>query len=185
VDTTQFLLRNLLELRWTPQLIKDGTIILSMIIENLYFLDSLNFLPMSKERRHILISHARRDISPTFLTRPTNWTMLALIPNPSSMGQTTSSSPIFGMVRRADNIFSNNQELLAYCMDDVNVLRQACCAFRNLFLKLVKMDPFRQAITIWAICSKGFGQCSLNQTLGVIPRARYRMRYRQSSSWGT
>ena len=43
----QFLLRKFLELRWTPQLIMDGTKILSMIVENLYFLDSLNFLPMS------------------------------------------------------------------------------------------------------------------------------------------
>jgi hypothetical protein len=43
----QFLLRKFLEMRWTPQLIMDGTKILSMIVENLYFLDSLNFLPMS------------------------------------------------------------------------------------------------------------------------------------------
>jgi hypothetical protein len=55
-----------------------------------------------------------------------------------------------------DQIFRNKEELLAYCMDDVNVLRQACCAFRNLFLKLVKMDPFRQAITISSICNKVF-----------------------------
>ena len=38
-------------------------------------------------------------------------------------------------------LFLKKDEMLAYCMDDVNVLRQACCAFRNLFLKLVKMDP--------------------------------------------
>jgi len=31
--------------------------------------------------------------------------------------------------------FCNKDELLAYCMEDVNVLRQACCAIRNLFLK--------------------------------------------------
>jgi len=31
---------------------------------------------------------------------------------------------------------------MAYCMDDVNVLRQACCAFRNLFLKWSKLTPF-------------------------------------------
>jgi len=55
-----------------------------------------------------------------------------------------------------DRIFCHKQELLAYCMDDVNVLRQACCAFRNLFLKLVKMDPFRQAIKISSICNKVF-----------------------------
>jgi hypothetical protein len=41
-----------------------------------------------------------------------------------------------------DKIFNNKEELLAYCMDYVNVLRQACCAFRNLFLNLVKMAPF-------------------------------------------
>ena len=43
----QFLLRKFLELRWTAELIMDVTKILSMIVENLYFLDSINFLPMS------------------------------------------------------------------------------------------------------------------------------------------
>ena len=37
-------------------------------------------------------------------------------------------------------IFHNKEALLAYCMDDINLLRQACCAFRNLFLKLVKWN---------------------------------------------
>jgi len=37
-----------------------------------------------------------------------------------------------------DKMFHNKEGLLAYCIDDVSVLRQACCAFRNLFLKLVK-----------------------------------------------
>jgi hypothetical protein len=43
----QFLLRRFLELRWVPQLIMDGTKILSMSVENFQFLDSLNFMPMS------------------------------------------------------------------------------------------------------------------------------------------
>ena len=54
-----------------------------------------------------------------------------------------------------DKIFNNREELLAYCMDDVNVLRQACCAFRNLFLNLVKMDHFLQAIKM-SICNNVF-----------------------------
>jgi len=70
-----------------------------------------------------------------------------------------------------DKIFRNKEELLAYCMDDVNVLRQACCAFRNLFLKLVKMDPFRQAITISSICNKVFRTMFLKpDTVDIIPR---------------
>ena len=80
-----------------------------------------------------------------------------------------------------DKIFCNKGELLAYCMDDVNVLRQACCAFRNLFLKLVKMDPFRQAITISSICNTMFRTMFLKpDPVGIIPRGGYRMGDRQS-----
>jgi len=43
----QFLLRRFLELRWAPQLIMDGSKILSMVVENLHFQDSLNYLPTS------------------------------------------------------------------------------------------------------------------------------------------
>jgi len=78
-------------------------------------------------------------------------------------------------------LFSNKDELLAYCMDDVNVLRQACCAFRNLFLKLVKMDTFREAITISSICNKVFRTMFLKpDAVGIVPRASYRMGDRQS-----
>ena len=42
----QFLLRKFLQLRLTPQLIMDGSKILSMVVENFCFLDSLNFLTM-------------------------------------------------------------------------------------------------------------------------------------------
>jgi len=78
-------------------------------------------------------------------------------------------------------LFSNKDELLVYCMDDVNVLRQACCALRNLFLKLVKMDPFREAITISSICNKVLRTMFLKPDAeGIIPRAGYRMGDRQS-----
>jgi hypothetical protein len=42
-----FLIRKFLELRWGPKLIMDGTKILTMCVENLIFVDSLCFLPMS------------------------------------------------------------------------------------------------------------------------------------------
>jgi hypothetical protein len=43
----QFMIRKFLKLRWKPKLIMDGAKILSIIVENLHYLDSLNFLPMS------------------------------------------------------------------------------------------------------------------------------------------
>ena len=56
-------------------------------------------------------------------------------------------------------------------MDDVNVQKQACCAFRYLFLKLVEMKPFWQTITISSICHKIFRTMSVKpDSVGIIPR---------------
>jgi len=70
---------------------------------------------------------------------------------------------------------------MTYSIDDVNVLGQACCAFRNLILKLVKMDPFRQAITISSICNNLFKTMFLKpDTVVIIPKAEFRMGDRQA-----
>jgi len=86
----QFVLRNFLELRWTPQLIMDGTNIFSMVVENLHFFDSLNFLPTSlKSMPYSLDLTCKKGYYQTFLILIRIWSMWALIPNPDSMGQTT------------------------------------------------------------------------------------------------
>jgi hypothetical protein len=83
---------------------------------------------------------------------------------------------------REGEIFPNKEELLAYCMDDVKILRQACCIFRKVFLDLVKMDLFRDAITISAIYRMVFKTKFLKpETVGLIARAGYRMGDRQST----
>ena len=51
----------------------------------------------------------------------------------------------------------------------------------KIAFKLVKMDPFRQAITIYSICNKVFRNMFLKpDTVVIIPRGGYRMGYRQS-----
>jgi hypothetical protein len=99
--------------------------------------------------------------------------MWVLIPSPNSTGRTLSAderAQFLWHEEQAGKVFSN-EELLAYCMDDINVLRQACCAFRNLFLKLVKMDPFREAITISSICNKVFRTMFLKSDTRYYPES--------------
>jgi len=80
-----------------------------------------------------------------------------------------------------DKVLKNGEKVLAYCMDDVSVLRQACCAFRYLFSKLVKIDPFRQTIKISSICNKVLRTIFLKpETIVIIPRGGYSMGDRQS-----
>jgi len=66
-------------------------------------------------------------------------------------------------------------------MNEVNILRQACCAFRNVFMQFVKMDIFHQAITISSIFQhvvpvdvSETGHCT------YYPERGYRIGHRQS-----
>jgi hypothetical protein len=63
------------------------------------------------------------------------WIIWALIPKTSIMGQKLSddeAAQTFARYEPKNKMFRNKEELLANCRDDVNVLRQACFAFRNL-----------------------------------------------------
>ena len=144
------------------QLIMDGTKILSVIVENLHFLDSLNFLPMSlKSMPKSFDFTCKKGYYPHFFNTANNLEYVGPYPEPKFYGAEYMSGDERAQIlewfeEQRNKIFCNKQELLAYCMDDVNVLIKAFCAFRNLFLNLFKMDPFRQAITISSICNKVF-----------------------------
>ena len=121
------------------QLIMDGTKILSVIVENLHFLDSLNFLPMSlKSMPKSFDFTCKKGYYPHFFNTANNLEYVGPYPEPKFYGAEYMSGDeraqfLEWYEEQNDKRFCNKQELLAYCMDDVNVLRQACCAFRNLF----------------------------------------------------
>jgi hypothetical protein len=77
-------------------------------------------------------------------------------------------------------LFCNKDQLLAYFMDEVSVLRQACCAFRNLFLKLVKMNLWKKGLTISSFGNNVFRTMFLKPyAVAIMPRTGYRMGHRQ------
>jgi G:T-mismatch repair DNA endonuclease (very short patch repair protein) len=165
----------------------DGSKILSMVVENFHFLDSLNFLPMSlKSMPKSFDLTCKKGYYPHFFNTASNLNYVSPYPEPEFYGADSMSVDertqfLEWYEEQKVKLFSNKAELLAYCMDDVSVLRQACCSFRNLILKLVKMDPFREAITISSICNKVFRTMFLKpDTVGIILRAGYRMGDRQS-----
>jgi hypothetical protein len=69
------------------QLIMDGSKILSMVVENLHFLDSLNYFTMSlKSMPKSCDLTCKKGYYLHFPTRPRIWILWALISNPSTMG---------------------------------------------------------------------------------------------------
>jgi len=64
VDTTQFLLKRFMELRLVPQMIMDCSNVLSVVVEKLHYLDSLNYLPESQEHAQIIQHHTQGVLYP-------------------------------------------------------------------------------------------------------------------------
>jgi hypothetical protein len=157
-----------------------------MVVENFHFLNSLNCLPMSlKKIPKSFDLTCKKGYYPHFFNTANNTNYVGPYPDPEFYGADFMSADeraqFMQWEEQKGKLFCNKDELLAYCMDDMNVLRQACCAFRNLFLKLIKMDPFREAITITSICNKVFRTMFLKpDAVGIILRAGYRMGDRQS-----
>ena len=124
MDTTQFLLR-FLELRWEPKLIMDGSKILSMVVENFHFLDSLNYLPMSlKSMPKSFDLTWNKGYYPNFNTA-SNLNYEGPYPEPEfyeadSMSADERTQFMQWYDEQKGKLFSNKDELLAYCMDDVN-----------------------------------------------------------------
>jgi hypothetical protein len=159
-----------------PQLIMDGTKILSMVVENFHFLDSLNFLLMSlKSMPKSFDLTCKKGYYPHFFNTAENLDYVGSYPEPEYYGANYMSGDEQAQFmdwhkEQKGKIFRNKEELEAYCMDDVKVLRQACCALRNLFFKLCGMDRFREALTISSICNKVFRTMFLKEeTVGIIP----------------
>jgi len=113
----QFLLRKFLELRWKPELIMDGSKILSMVVANLYFLDSLNFLPMSlKSMPKSFDLTCKNGFYPHFFNTADNLDYVGPYPEPKFCGADYMSSDERAQFlewhgEQKDKIFCNKQEL--------------------------------------------------------------------------
>jgi len=102
-----------------------------MIVENLYFLDYLNFLPMSlKSMNKSFYLTCKKGYYTRFFKTANNLDYVGRYPEPKFCGADYMSGYeqaqyLEWYEEQKDKILSHKQELLAYCMDNVNVLRQA------------------------------------------------------------
>jgi len=161
----QFIIRRFLKLRWAPQLIMGGGKILSVVVENLHFLDSLNYLPIIlKSVPKSFELTCKNGYYPPHLHHCNNLDYVRSHPEPKFYGadfmsgdERTQFSAWYEGVR--DKILNNREKMLAYCMEDVNILRQASCAFRNLFLKWSRWTPFGKPLQYRPFATRYSGSC--------------------------
>ena len=161
-----FILKYMLDNDLRPEVIKRGTQLLDLRYPklNICARDTLNFcaLKLSQFPKAVgLQGVTSKGAFPHFANKPENWDKIIPFPTPTEYGADRMSEK-----ERKDFFvwwtdeclsmrgrFDFRKEIKDYCSDDVTVLRLCALKFREDFIGLCQVDPFK-SVTIAAACQK-------------------------------
>nr|CAI5838221.1 unnamed protein product [Callosobruchus analis] len=187
---TQFILHHIMTKTYLkPELITQGTKLLLLSVENVKFIASLNYFPMplSKLPKAFGLQGLKKGYFPHLFNKNENWNYVGPLPaleyyDPDNFKYT----PILDdskderqklidwhtKLSKQQYVFDFQNEIVDYCISDVNVLQQACLKFRQIMLNEGNVDPFTEAITLLGACNKIFRRNFLKpETIGIMPKA--------------
>ncbi|XP_035205323.1 uncharacterized protein LOC118180326 [Stegodyphus dumicola] len=77
------------------------------------------------------------------------------------------------MKQHKGDVFNFQDEMLAYCRSDVDILRRCCLEFRAQFLDVANVDPF-QYVTIASACMATYRSGHIqSDTIAMVPTHGY------------
>ncbi|XP_054276408.1 uncharacterized protein LOC128995419 [Macrosteles quadrilineatus] len=189
----QFLLKYVLEdTKFTPKLVMRGTKVILMEIDNVRFVDSLSYFPMSLAalpKAFDLPPEKKKGYFPHLFNTLENQNYVGPMPAkkfycPESMFEKSHKDFENWYNDQVANrvTFDFKKEILEYCISDVDILAQACLKFRSIFLQECNVDPFLEAVTIASACNLAFRRNFLKKnTIGIVPKNGYRLTDAQSA----
>lgn len=170
-------------------LIINGTKILHIKVGRYSFIDSLNFfnVALSKLPEMFSLTNNSKGHYPHFFNTYENFDYVGMIPAIEFYGADQRKPKDrakliewYEMEQKNCCIFDNKRELIKYCREDVNILRNACLKFRSLLHDLTGVEPFYQ-ITLAGTAMNIFTSSFLKDNyIAVIPRNGYRFTDNQS-----
>ena len=182
-----------------PEVITTGSTYLSIYVPQckIRFLDSINFLPMalgdlpdSFDLKELHKGYFPRLL--VFNCKENQSAMLSQLPDkqyyqPNGMKPDKWQCFLKWYEEHKNDPFHFQEELLRYCRSDVDILRQSCLKFRQMFIDISTkngsgIDPFEHCITIASACNLVFRTNYLDpESLGIIPSHGYRPQQNQSN----
>ncbi|XP_018570577.2 uncharacterized protein LOC108910461 [Anoplophora glabripennis] len=172
-----------------PELIMRGTKIISMEVENVKFLDSLNYLPMALSKlpkAFDLGPELKKGYFPHYFNTEANQNYIGLLPpqeyySPDTMKTEDREKFLQWYEEHKNDEFNMQKDIVEYCVSDVEILTRACLKFRQQLMETTNVCPFTEACTIASTCNKVFRRNFLKpNTIGIIPKSGYRWRDNQS-----
>ncbi|XP_062574745.1 uncharacterized protein LOC134236588 [Saccostrea cucullata] len=164
-----------------PNVIMNGSKILSMEICGLKFIDSYSFLtfPLAKMPSAFGLNELKKGYFPHFFNTEQNQNYVGPYPpaafyKPDEM--TTSGRKAFyeWYDQQRKKVFDFQKEFVGYCISDVDILRQCCARFRSTLKKLVNVDPFQESITFASAANLAYRRNFMpKDTIAIIPNLGY------------
>ncbi|XP_070167752.1 uncharacterized protein [Polyergus mexicanus] len=183
----QFILKYIVENRnnLEPKLILNGTKIVMLTVGHTKFIDSVNYMPMRLSelpKAFGLQDTSDKGIFPHLFNTVENQSYVGPLPDAYYYSPETMKSEErerflvwHADMRQKNTVFDFQREIIRYCRTDVDILRQACMAFRKIFIDRGNVCPFEECTTIASTCMTVFRKNFLQQnTIGVIPTGGYR-----------
>lgn len=170
-------------------LIINGSKIIRIHVGRYSFIDSLNFfnVGLAKLPKMFSLENNCKGYYPHGFNRPENLDYVGTLPDikyfwPDHLKYEDREKLLawYGSELNENVLFNNREELLKYCKEDVNILRNACLKFRALLFDTTEVEPFYQA-TLAGTAMCVFTTKFMNEKqISVIPRNGYRFSDNQS-----
>ncbi|XP_071096204.1 uncharacterized protein [Haliotis cracherodii] len=166
-----------------PTKIRHGQQILQMTLGRLCFEDSLNFIPYPLKAfpKSFGLKEMKKGYFPHFFNTRVNQTYRGPYPpaityDPDGMSPAERTAFLEWHTQKVQEgaLFDLQEELLAYCQSDVDILRRGCADFRQNAIHSVGMDPFVEVMTAAAFTMKSFQKHDLKpNTIAILPPQGY------------
>ena len=142
-------------------------------------------MALSKLPKTFSLKELKKGYFPHFFNTPENKNYIGKYPSLEFYGADLLSSKerekLISWHSQQTGIFDLQKELLDYCRSDVDILKQSCIAFRNLFLEITKknesdtgVDPFVESLTLASACHLVYRRNFMPEnTIGLIPPMGY------------
>ena len=174
------------------EVILRGAKILSMTIPmfNIKFIDSLNFIPMSlaKFPKTFGKTELCKGYFPHLFNKEENQNYVGPIPCQADYGakfmkpeERETFLAWHKEQRESGYVFNFREEIVKYCRSDVDILRQCCMEFREMFREHTDIDPFEKCLTIASACHEVYRTNFLKKdTIAVFQHDR-QLKMKQSN----
>ena len=171
-----------------PEMILNGTKILSLKYTDVKVIDSLSFLPMPLEKfaKTLDLRELKKGFFPHEFNTIDNQDYVGIYPTKDyydidyfSSEKRTEFEAWY--LKNSQNTFNFQQEIEDYCVSDVKLLKEGCISFRKIINDKSNLDPFSSCTTIASLCHHIFRKNIMKEnTIAIIPPNGYNPEQRTS-----